>query len=41
MTAPAKELAQAGYVAFTADYRTDWQEFIDDAQLAVRWVRQR
>jgi len=39
MTAPAKELAQAGYMAFTADYRTDWPEFIDDAQLAVRWVR--
>jgi dipeptidyl aminopeptidase/acylaminoacyl peptidase len=33
------ELAKAGYVAVTADYRADWPEFIDDAQLAVRWVR--
>jgi dipeptidyl aminopeptidase/acylaminoacyl peptidase len=32
-------LAKAGYVAVTADYRADWPEFIDDAQLAVRWVR--
>ncbi len=35
----AEELANAGYVAVMVDYRMDWPEFIDDAQLAVRWVR--
>ncbi|MBA2598970.1 MAG: SDR family NAD(P)-dependent oxidoreductase [Chloroflexia bacterium] len=35
----AQDLAQAGYVAVMVDYRMDWPEFIDDAQLAVRWVR--
>jgi acetyl esterase/lipase len=35
----ARELAEAGYVAVAADYTLKWPEFIDDAQLAVRWVR--
>jgi dipeptidyl aminopeptidase/acylaminoacyl peptidase len=35
----AQELAKAGYVAVMVDYRMDWPEFIDDGQLAVRWVR--
>jgi len=39
LIAQALELARAGYVAFAVDYRWDWPEFIDDAQLAVRWVR--
>jgi acetyl esterase/lipase len=36
---PALALAEAGYVAFVIDYRLHWPEHIDDAQLAVRWVR--
>lgn len=39
MLQQAIELAKAGYVAVAVDYRLDWPEFIDDAQLAVRWVR--
>jgi dipeptidyl aminopeptidase/acylaminoacyl peptidase len=39
MWAQAKELADAGYVAVTVDYISPKPEFIDDAQLAVRWVR--
>lgn len=39
MTGPALALAEAGYVAFAVDYRLHWPEHIDDAQLAVRWVR--
>lgn len=39
MTGVALELARAGYVAFAVDYREDWPEHIDDAQLAVRWIR--
>jgi acetyl esterase/lipase len=39
MTAQASELAKAGYVAVAVDYRLRWPDFIDDAQLAVRWVR--
>ena len=39
MSSPAQELARAGYVAVTVDYTLKWPEFIDDAQLAVRWVR--
>jgi acetyl esterase/lipase len=39
MIGAAQELARAGYVAVAADYRLQWPEFIDDAQLAVRWVR--
>jgi acetyl esterase/lipase len=39
MSSQAQELAEAGYVAFVVDYRLQWPEFIDDAQLAVRWVR--
>lgn len=35
----AQELAKAGYVTVMVDYRMDWPEFIDDGQLAVRWVR--
>ncbi|MBA2598380.1 MAG: prolyl oligopeptidase family serine peptidase [Chloroflexia bacterium] len=35
----AQELAKAGYAAVMVDYRMDWPEFIDDGQLAVRWVR--
>ena len=38
-TTPAQELARAGYVAVMVDYTMKWPEFIDDAQLAVRWVR--
>ena len=36
---PAQAVAEAGYVAFAVDYRLHWPEHIDDAQLAVRWVR--
>jgi acetyl esterase/lipase len=39
MDKQARELAVAGYVAVTVDYTLKWPEFIDDAQLAVRWVR--
>jgi acetyl esterase/lipase len=39
MDSQARELAKAGYVAVTVDYTLKWPEFIDDAQLAVRWVR--
>lgn len=39
LLAPALKLANAGYVAFVVDYRLHWPEHIDDAQLAVRWVR--
>ena len=39
MIAQAQALAEAGYVAFAVDYRLHWPEHIDDAQLAVRWVR--
>jgi len=39
MAQQAQELAAAGYVAVTVDYTLTWPEFIDDAQLAVRWVR--
>jgi acetyl esterase/lipase len=35
----AKKLADVGYVAVTVDYTLKWPEFIDDAQLAVRWMR--
>jgi acetyl esterase/lipase len=39
MSVPAQALAEAGYVAFAVDYRLHWPEHIDDAQLAVRWIR--
>jgi acetyl esterase/lipase len=39
MAEPARTLAAAGYVAFAVNYRLDWPEHIDDAQLAVRWIR--
>jgi acetyl esterase/lipase len=39
MAPQARELAEAGYAAVTVDYTLKWPEFIDDAQLAVRWVR--
>jgi acetyl esterase/lipase len=39
MMASARALAEAGYVAFAVDYRLHWPEHIDDAQLAVRWIR--
>jgi acetyl esterase/lipase len=39
MAPQASEPAEAGYVAVTVDYRLRWPDFIDDAQLAVRWVR--
>jgi acetyl esterase/lipase len=39
MAQQARKLAEAGYVAVTVDYTLKWPEFIDDAQLAVRWVR--
>jgi dipeptidyl aminopeptidase/acylaminoacyl peptidase len=39
MKPQATELAGAGYVAFAVTYRLERPEFIDDAQLAVRWVR--
>jgi acetyl esterase/lipase len=35
----ARALAAAGYVGFVVDYRYHWPEYIDDGQLAVRWVR--
>lgn len=35
----ARALAGAGYVTFLAAYRTRLPEHIDDAQLAVRWIR--
>lgn len=39
MIGQAQALAEAGYVAFAVDYRLHLPEHIDDAQLAVRWVR--
>ena len=47
MEQPARQLAQAGYVAFCVDYRLvdaaagchRWPAQLDDAQRAVRWVR--
>lgn len=47
MAEPARELARAGYVAFSIDYRlvdaasgrNRWPAQLDDAQRAVRWVR--
>jgi acetyl esterase/lipase len=39
VAAQASRLAEAGYVAVAVDYTSKWPEFIDDAQLAVRWVR--
>jgi acetyl esterase/lipase len=47
MEHPARQLAQAGYVAFSADYRLvdadadyhRWPAQLDDVQRAVRWVR--
>jgi acetyl esterase/lipase len=47
MAQPARQLARAGYVAFSIDYRLvdagaghhRWPAQLDDVQLAVRWVR--
>jgi acetyl esterase/lipase len=47
MADPARQLAQAGYVAFGVDYRLvdaaagrhRWPAQLDDVQRAVRWVR--
>jgi acetyl esterase/lipase len=47
MSVAARELAKAGYVAFSIDYRlldtvtaqNPWPAQLDDAQRAVRWVR--
>jgi acetyl esterase/lipase len=47
MADPAWQLAQAGYIAFTVDYRLvdaasgrhRWPAQLDDVQHAVRWVR--
>jgi acetyl esterase/lipase len=47
MDAPAKELANAGYVTFNIDYRlltgepgvNQWPVQLDDVQRAVRWIR--
>jgi acetyl esterase/lipase len=47
MEAPARKLAQAGFVTFSIDYRLvdastgqyRWPAQLDDVQLAVRWVR--
>ena len=39
MITQAQALAEEGYVAFAVDYRLHWPEHIDDAQLAVRWIR--
>jgi acetyl esterase/lipase len=47
MEQPARQLAQAGYVAFSVDYRLvdaaagchRWPAQLDDVQHAVRWVR--
>ena len=47
MAVHAQRLAEAGYVAFSVDYRlvdaavkcTRWPAQLDDVQLAVRWVR--
>ena len=47
MDHPARELARAGYVAFSVDYRLvdastgrhRWPVQLDDVQRAVRWVR--
>lgn len=46
MAEPARHLAEAGYVAFSIDYRllhdgadNQWPTQLDDAQRAVRWVR--
>jgi acetyl esterase/lipase len=47
MSHPARELARAGYVAFSVDYRLvdalagrhRWPTQLDDVQRAIRWVR--
>lgn len=47
MSDPARQLARAGYVAFSVDYRLvetatgrhRWPAQLDDVQRAVRWVR--
>lgn len=47
MAGPARELARAGYVAVSVDYRlvdastgrNQWPAQLDDVQLAVRWLR--
>ena len=47
MVEPARRVAEAGYVAFSIDYRlldqwngrNAWPAPLDDVQLAVRWVR--
>jgi dipeptidyl aminopeptidase/acylaminoacyl peptidase len=39
MARQAKALTEAGYAAFVVAYRWEWPGFIDDAQLAVRWIR--
>ena len=47
MADPARQLAQAGYIAFAVDYRLvdiasgrhPWPAQLDDVQHAVRWVR--
>ena len=47
MADPARQLAQAGYIAFAVDYRLvdaasgrhRWPAQLDDVQHAVRWVR--
>jgi acetyl esterase/lipase len=47
MEHPARQLARAGYIAFSVDYRLvdattgdhRWPAQLDDAQRAVRWVR--
>lgn len=35
----ARALAEGGYVTFVADYRLSFATFLDDARLAVQWVR--
>ena len=35
----ARAMAAAGYVVFGINCRPFWPEFLDDTQLAVRWVR--
>jgi acetyl esterase/lipase len=47
MAGPARELARAGYVAVSVDYRlvdaatgrNQWPAQLDDVQFAVRWLR--
>jgi acetyl esterase/lipase len=39
VTPNAQALAAAGYVAVVADYRLSFSTFVDDARLAVEWVR--